>query len=76
MAKRLEYRGAFKALDPEGTKYFLDLFQVMHDGPKERACGVMLYRTADGQAVNRIGDGVYEIEESRITLQILDAAPH
>jgi hypothetical protein len=76
MPDRLQFRGAFKASDREGTNYFIDVFQVMHDGPKERAGGAILYRTGDGQEVKRLRQGVYEIEGSRIALQIVDTAPH
>jgi hypothetical protein len=72
MLKRLEFRGAFKALDREGTNYFIDVFQLTHDGSDEQAGGVILYRTSDGQAVKRLRKGVYEIEESQITLRIVD----
>jgi hypothetical protein len=72
MPERLEFRGAFKALDCEGTNYFIDVFQVMHDGSQRQVGGAVLYRTADGQAVTRIRKGVYEIEESRIALRLVD----
>jgi hypothetical protein len=67
----MEFRGAFKALDREGTNYFIDVFQVMHDGSEGQVGGVVRYRTPDGQAVKRVRKGVYEIEESRIRLQIV-----
>ena len=73
MSERIEFRGVFKALDREGTNYFIDVFQVMPDGWEGQAGGVMLYRTPDGQAVKRVREGVYEIEESRIRLRMVAA---
>jgi hypothetical protein len=73
MSERLEFRGVFKALDREGTSYFIDVFQLLHDGSASLAGGVMLYRTPDGQAVKRVREGVYEIEESRIRLRMVAA---
>jgi hypothetical protein len=69
MPDRIEFRGAFKALDRERTNYFIDVFQVMHDGSEGQVGGIVLYRTTDGQAVKRIRKGVYELEESHITLE-------
>jgi hypothetical protein len=72
MPGRMEFRGAFKALDREGTNYSIDVFQLMHDGSQGQPGGIVLYRTPVGQPVKRIRKGVYEILDSRITLQIVD----
>jgi hypothetical protein len=69
MPDKLEFRGSFKASDRDGNLYLIDVFQVQHDGSQAAADDSVLYRTADGQAVKRIRQGVYEIIESQIALQ-------
>jgi hypothetical protein len=74
MPERLAFRGAFKASAADGTDYLIDVFQVMHDRSQAEPVGLVLYRTTDGRSVKRIRRGVYEIEESRVSLRLIEPA--
>ena len=76
MPERLAFRGAFKASAADGTDYLIDVFQVMHDRSQAEPAGLVLYRTTDGRSVKRIRRGEYEIEESRISLRLIEPAQH
>jgi hypothetical protein len=72
MDERLAFRGAFKASAADGTDYLIDVFQVMHDRSQAEPSGLVLYRTTDGRPVKRIRRGVYEIEESQLSLRLIE----
>jgi hypothetical protein len=72
MPNRLEFRGCFRASDRYGTPYLIDVFQVMNEEPQASAGGSVFYQTADGHAVRRIRQGVYEIVQSQIALEWVD----
>ena len=76
MPERLAFRGAFKASAADGTDYFIDIFQIIHDRSQADPAGSVLYRTTDGRSVKRIRRGVYEIEESQLSLRLIEPAQH
>jgi hypothetical protein len=76
MPERLTFRGAFKASAADGTAYLIDVFQVMHDRSQAEPTGLVIYRTTDGRSVKRIRRGVYEIEENRLSLRLIEPAQH
>jgi hypothetical protein len=69
MPGRLVFKGAFKASANDGTVYLIDLFEIVHDLTADQIRGPLLYRTADGGAVKRLGKGLYELEESGLILR-------
>jgi hypothetical protein len=58
MPARLALRATFKASADDGEDYTIDVFEIMQDGPEGEISGPLLYRTADGKAVNRLESGI------------------
>jgi hypothetical protein len=71
MPDRLAFRGAFKTSADDGAAYTIDLFEIMQDGPGGEISRALLYRTADGKTVKRLGSGLYAIEESGLILRAM-----
>jgi hypothetical protein len=69
MPGRLVFKGAFKASANDGTVYLIDLFEIAHDLATGQSRGPLLYRTAEGGAVKRLGNGLYELEESGLIVR-------
>jgi hypothetical protein len=69
MPIQVAFRGSFKALADDGTHHLIDVFQVIDDETQAEYGGSVIYRTPDGQAVEWIRSGVYEIGESRLKLR-------
>jgi hypothetical protein len=69
MPGRLAFRGAFKASADDGTAYVIDVFEVMDGCVDGAESGSVLYRTADGEAMKRLGTGIYEIEQSGLVVR-------
>jgi hypothetical protein len=72
MAERLLFKGSFKASDASGMFHLIDVFQLIQDSPNESAIGLPLFRTTDGQPVNRRNKGEYEIAGTGTALHSLD----
>jgi hypothetical protein len=72
MAERLLFKGSFKASDASGMSHLIDVFQLVEDSPHESIVGLPLFRTTDGQPVNRINKGKYEIAGTGTALHSLD----
>jgi hypothetical protein len=59
--------GTFEALGKDGRRYTIFVYQgTAIEGPK-------LYRTADGHAVNRLGEGEYRVAVSGLELRSGDS---
>jgi hypothetical protein len=69
MPELLAFRGAFRASTDDGTVYLLDVFEIIQDHQIGGMRGPLVYRTADGGAVKRLGRGIYEIEESGLIVR-------
>jgi hypothetical protein len=67
MPDRLAFKGAFKASADDGTTYVVDVFEITVGGTG----GPLLYRTAEGKGVKRVGSGIYEIVENELILRSL-----
>ena len=72
MSERLLFKGSFKASDASGMSHLIDVFQLMQDSTHESVIGFPLFRTTDGQPVNRINKGDYEIAGTGTALRSLD----
>jgi hypothetical protein len=72
MAERLVFKGYFRASDASGTSHFIDVFQLMQVSPRDSIIGLPLFRTTDGQPVNRTKKGEYEIVGTGTALHSLD----
>jgi hypothetical protein len=57
----MDPRKTFTAEDENGTVYTIHLFVELVRSGTSRMPGIPEYKTADGDHVNHLGDGTYEI---------------
>ena len=72
MAELLVFKGSFRVSDASGTSHLIDVFQLIQVSPHDSTIGLPLFRTTDGQPVNRRNKGEYEIVGTGTALHSLD----
>jgi hypothetical protein len=72
MPDQLVFKGTFEALHERRTSYLIDVFQTIHQGTNGPVPGRVVYRTADGAAVDRLLRGDYEVVGSGVLLRSVD----
>jgi hypothetical protein len=73
MSQRLLFKGSFRASDTSGASHLIDVFQLLQESPQESVLELPLFRTPDGQPVNRRNKGEYEISGTGIALHSVDS---
>ncbi len=72
MPKRVARTGGFTAIDPQGNRHVVDVFTEYLDASDSRGPGEVpgktIIKTRDGQFVNRVDKGKYEIAATRLEL--------
>ena len=70
MAKRVEHRRSFKAIAEDGTRHIIEVYVTVLDAgtlenPHGTVDGLKTLRTRNGQSVNRLDKGRYQIVSTR-----------
>jgi len=78
MRKRTKHTGSFTATDANGRRYDLHVYityiDVTDSGGHGEIDGTSSIKTLDGQHVNRLGKGLYEIAATGVVLTSSDPA--